>query len=198
MAEPPTGSDIVAETSTEQSVLPNSDQPLDSIEEDTKVDESNDAKDGEGVAGEGGLKVDAEDTTTGDQQQYTENNITEDQWKSMMDVVMAIYDYREEDGHDPSRLFHRSVNKRYVPDYYDVIKEPVALSILKQRINKREYKSYAQFVRDCALVCLFINLRRRREQSAWIADRLQPRSLIMRKPTIAPSRKLTRTRLSSR
>lgn len=56
-------------------------------------------------------------------------------------------------GHDPSRLFHRSVNKRLVPDYYDIIKEPMALSILKQRINKREYKHFSEFVRDCALVC---------------------------------------------
>lgn len=55
-------------------------------------------------------------------------------------------------GHDPSRLFHRSVNKRYVPDYYDIIKEPMALSILKARINKREYKHFSEFVRDCALV----------------------------------------------
>jgi chromatin structure-remodeling complex subunit RSC1/2 len=55
-------------------------------------------------------------------------------------------------GHDPSRLFHRSVNKRVVPDYYDIIKDPMALSILKQRINKREYKQFSDFVRDCALV----------------------------------------------
>lgn len=55
-------------------------------------------------------------------------------------------------GHDPSRLFHRSVNKRYVPDYYEIIKEPMALSILKARINKREYKHISEFVRDCALV----------------------------------------------
>ncbi|KAJ5116479.1 hypothetical protein N7456_000827 [Penicillium angulare] len=78
--------------------------------------------------------------------------INEDQWKAMMDVTMAIYDFREQDGHDPSRLFHRSVNKRLVPDYYDIIKDPMALSILKQRINKREYKQFAEFVRDCALI----------------------------------------------
>lgn len=29
----------------------------------------------------------------------------------------------------------------------------MALSILKQKINKREYKTFAEFVRDCALVC---------------------------------------------
>lgn len=61
-------------------------------------------------------------------------------------------------GHDPSRLFHRSVNKRIVPDYYDIIKDPMALSILKQRINKREYKQFSDFVRDCALVCEFARL----------------------------------------
>ncbi|OOF98509.1 hypothetical protein ASPCADRAFT_512767 [Aspergillus carbonarius ITEM 5010] len=80
------------------------------------------------------------------------DGITDEQWRSMMSVVLAIYDFREEDGHDPSRLFQRSVNKRNVPDYYDIIKEPMALSILKQKINKREYKSILEFVRDCALI----------------------------------------------
>ncbi|PWY67577.1 RSC complex subunit [Aspergillus heteromorphus CBS 117.55] len=70
----------------------------------------------------------------------------------MMDVVLAIYEFREEDGHDPSRLFQRSVNKRNVPDYYDIIKEPMALSILKQKINKREYHKFSDFVRDCSLI----------------------------------------------
>ncbi|KAL4973241.1 hypothetical protein BDW66DRAFT_162247 [Aspergillus desertorum] len=78
--------------------------------------------------------------------------ITDEQWKHMMDVVLAIYEVREADGHDPSRLFHRSVNKRNVPDYYDIIKEPMALSILKQKINRREYKTISEFVRDCALI----------------------------------------------
>lgn len=55
-------------------------------------------------------------------------------------------------GHDPSRLFHRSVNKRNVPDYYDVIKEPMALSVLKQKIKSKVYTHFAEFVRDCALV----------------------------------------------
>ena len=46
------------------------------------------------------------------------------------------------------------MNKRNVPDYYDIIKEPMALSILKQKINKREYKQFTEFVRDCALVTI--------------------------------------------
>ena len=55
-------------------------------------------------------------------------------------------------GHDPSKPFHRKVNKRSIPDYYDVIKEPIAMSTLKSKLNNREYQSFAEFVRDCALI----------------------------------------------
>ncbi|QSS60916.1 bromeodomain-containing protein [Histoplasma capsulatum] len=81
-----------------------------------------------------------------------EHQVTDEQWRAMFDVVLAIYDYREPDGYDPSRLFHRSVNKRNVPDYYDVIKEPMALSVLKQKIKNKSYCNFAEFIRDCALI----------------------------------------------
>ncbi|KAE8336505.1 hypothetical protein BDV24DRAFT_141607 [Aspergillus arachidicola] len=99
----------------------------------------------------GELVKSIEDDGKGDSAATVEG-VTDEQWRSMMDVVMAIYEYREEDGHDPSKLFQRSVNKRNVPDYYDIIKEPMALSILKQKINKREYTKFSLFVRDCALI----------------------------------------------
>ena len=44
------------------------------------------------------------------------------------------------------------MNKRSLPDYYDVIKEPVALSTLKSKRLTKEYKSFTEFVRDCALI----------------------------------------------
>ena len=55
-------------------------------------------------------------------------------------------------GYDPSKVFHRKVNKRAIPAYYEVIKEPVALSTIKQKINNRAYTSFADFVRDFALI----------------------------------------------
>lgn len=96
-------------------------------------------------------------------------------------------------GHDPSKLFQRSVNKRNVPDYYDIIKEPMALSILKQKINKREYKQFSEFVRDCALVIIPCSIPCASGQHVGIgpleshAD--HHRSLTMRKPTIALNHK---------
>ncbi|KAL1962791.1 hypothetical protein VTN77DRAFT_9160 [Rasamsonia byssochlamydoides] len=124
------------EAAEAQSQPPQAEEPVQSIENDDNGDRKDDAP-GDGEPS---------------QAQDAAGEITEDQWRSMMDVVMAIYEYREEDGHDPSRLFQRSVNKRNVPDYYEIIKEPMALSILKQKINKREYKTFAEFVRDCALI----------------------------------------------
>ncbi|CAG8241869.1 unnamed protein product [Penicillium salamii] len=99
-----------------------------------------------------------------------DGSISPELWKVMMNLVMAIYDYREEDGHDPSRLFHRSVNKRYVPDYYEIIKEPMALSILKARINKREYKQFSEFVRDCALEVFAAEFRKLAAQGVIPAE----------------------------
>jgi len=44
------------------------------------------------------------------------------------------------------------VNKRALPDYYEVIKEPIALSTIKQKIQHRQYKTFAEYVRDFALI----------------------------------------------
>ena len=44
------------------------------------------------------------------------------------------------------------MNKRSLPDYYEVIKEPVALSTLKSKLQNRSYVSFSDFVRDCALI----------------------------------------------
>jgi len=80
------------------------------------------------------------------------SQLSDAEWEGMNKVLNAIYDYRTEDGFDPSKLFHRKVNKRVIPEYYDTIKEPVALSTIKQKIHTRAYNSFAEFVRDFALI----------------------------------------------
>jgi chromatin structure-remodeling complex subunit RSC1/2 len=44
------------------------------------------------------------------------------------------------------------VNKRNLPQYYEIIEEPMALSKIKQKIANKEYTGFQEFVRDCALV----------------------------------------------
>lgn len=81
-----------------------------------------------------------------------DSDVKDAEWTAMQKILKAVYDYRTPDNHDASRLFHKNVNKRNVPLYYDQIKEPMALSTVKRRINFREYKNFAQFVRDFALI----------------------------------------------
>ncbi len=70
-------------------------------------------------------------------------------------------------GHDPSKVFHRKVNKRAMPDYYEVIKEPVALSTLKAKQLTRAYRNFAEFVRDCALIAHNAQTYNRPEAGAY-------------------------------
>lgn len=55
-------------------------------------------------------------------------------------------------GNDPSKLFQKKVNKRILPDYYDVIKEPAALSTLRGKLLHKSYGSFVEYVRDAALI----------------------------------------------
>lgn len=70
----------------------------------------------------------------------------------MQTVLNFIYQYRTPEGEDPSKLFQRKVNKRVLPDYYSVIKEPMALSTIKANIHSKVYKNFEGYVRDFALV----------------------------------------------
>ncbi|KAE9366232.1 Bromodomain-containing protein, partial [Stipitochalara longipes BDJ] len=70
----------------------------------------------------------------------------------MTSILNRISNYRNEDGQDISKVLERIVNKQVLPDYFDIIKEPVAISTLRQKIAKRQYANFKDFVRDFALI----------------------------------------------
>jgi len=71
-------------------------------------------------------------------------------------------------GADPTKLFQRKVNKRAVPDYYDIIKEPMALSTIKSKISNKEYKNFSDFVRDLALIPHNAQVYNRQDSQAYV------------------------------
>ncbi|KAL9102278.1 MAG: hypothetical protein Q9163_002547 [Psora crenata] len=81
-----------------------------------------------------------------------DTDVTADQWAAIKQITDKVYRYRTKDGHDPSKIFHRKVNKRIIPDYYEIIKEPVALSTLKAKILRKTYTRFEDYVRDAALI----------------------------------------------
>ena len=52
----------------------------------------------------------------------------------------------------PAMLFRRIPNKRNLPDYHEIIKEPSAISTLKGKIQRKEYNNMKEPVRDFALM----------------------------------------------
>ncbi|KAJ2898428.1 uncharacterized protein MKZ38_003935 [Zalerion maritima] len=69
----------------------------------------------------------------------------------LFDLVLFMQDYKEDD-REIAGPFHKIVNRRLLPEYYEVIKEAVAFSTIRNRLTRKMYKSKAEFVRDCALI----------------------------------------------
>ncbi|XP_056401374.1 bromodomain adjacent to zinc finger domain protein 1A [Hyla sarda] len=54
--------------------------------------------------------------------------------------------------HDDSWPFMKLVSKIQVPDYFEIIKRPIALNIIREKVNKCEYKSAYEFLADVELM----------------------------------------------
>ncbi|KAM9842448.1 bromodomain adjacent to zinc finger domain protein 1A [Aulostomus maculatus] len=76
--------------------------------------------------------------------------------------------------HEDSWPFMKLVSRTQVPDYYDIIKKPIALSTIRERVNNCEYKSAGEYISDVELMfsnCLHYNPRHTGEAKA--GQRLQ-------------------------
>ncbi|XP_077395143.1 bromodomain adjacent to zinc finger domain protein 1A isoform X2 [Festucalex cinctus] len=73
--------------------------------------------------------------------------------------------------HDDSWPFMKLVTRSQVPDYYDIISKPIALSTIREKVNNCQYLSTADFVSDVELMfsnCLRYNARNSNEAKAGV------------------------------
>ena len=75
-------------------------------------------------------------------------------------------DCTDEDGRRRHVLFRELPDKREYPDYYRVIASPIALSIIRKRINSHQYKTVTAFRDDVRL--MFINARTYNQKGSWV------------------------------
>ncbi|KAG5989425.1 hypothetical protein E4U52_005568 [Claviceps spartinae] len=59
----------------------------------------------------------------------------------------------QEDGEDLAAGFQRIPNRRVLPDYFDVINHPIAFSTIRSKIQKKQYSTFSEFVKDVAQIC---------------------------------------------
>ncbi|KAF8792571.1 transcription activator BRG1-like [Argiope bruennichi] len=72
------------------------------------------------------------------------------QMKKLLDIVIH---YKDSDGRVLSEAFMHLPSKRELPDYYEVIKKPVDLRKIKNRIKEHRYRSLDDLETDFMLLC---------------------------------------------
>ncbi|KAI1454643.1 hypothetical protein F4805DRAFT_438903 [Annulohypoxylon moriforme] len=60
--------------------------------------------------------------------------------------------YKEDNGYQVALPFQRIPNRRHLPEYHEVIKEPIAFSTIRTKKLKKQYTTFSEFVRDVALI----------------------------------------------
>uniref|UniRef100_A0A3Q2CKM2 Bromodomain adjacent to zinc finger domain protein 1A n=1 Tax=Cyprinodon variegatus TaxID=28743 RepID=A0A3Q2CKM2_CYPVA len=73
--------------------------------------------------------------------------------------------------HEDSWPFMKLVSKTQVPDYYDIITKPIALSTIREKVNNCQYQTAGDFISDVELMfsnCLQYNPRQTNEAKAGV------------------------------
>ncbi|XP_077587138.1 bromodomain adjacent to zinc finger domain protein 1A [Stigmatopora nigra] len=73
--------------------------------------------------------------------------------------------------HDDSWLFMKLVTRTQVPDYYDIISQPIALSTIREKVNNCQYLNTDDFISDVELMfsnCFLYNARHTNEAKAGL------------------------------
>ncbi|XP_060691455.1 protein polybromo-1 isoform X6 [Hemiscyllium ocellatum] len=87
--------------------------------------------------------------TTGDEDSATHYNNLKEQLEHLFEAVAT---YVDPTGHLISELFQKLPSKVQYPDYYEIIKEPIDLKTIAQRIQNGFYKSVNAMARDIELL----------------------------------------------
>ncbi|KAF2638881.1 hypothetical protein P280DRAFT_404187 [Massarina eburnea CBS 473.64] len=89
--------------------------------------------------------------------------IVNEVYEAFNDLQVMMDDGSPRDIIDP---FIDLPDKYAYPDYYQLIKSPISMNMIKRRINRKEYQSLRQFRQDVALLCN--NCRTYNDDSSWL------------------------------
>ncbi|ODQ56384.1 Bromodomain-containing protein [Saitoella complicata NRRL Y-17804] len=78
--------------------------------------------------------------------------LTQQKVAAMQVVLTALYNATDPEGRPISEIFQDMPDRDEVPDYYDVIKRPMALNVIRDNIQAARYTDLNDFVRDCAQI----------------------------------------------
>ncbi|PSN44969.1 hypothetical protein C0J52_05485 [Blattella germanica] len=78
------------------------------------------------------------------------NNKVKKQMKKLMSIVVK---YMDRDGRTLSGPFMKLPSKQELPDYYNIIKKPIDIKKIQQRLDENKYNSFDDLERDFIQMC---------------------------------------------
>ncbi|KZT68788.1 hypothetical protein DAEQUDRAFT_765988 [Daedalea quercina L-15889] len=86
--------------------------------------------------------------------------------KAFNDIYKAVLICEDDTGRRRCELFREVPDKREYPDYYQLIKQPIAMSTLRKRLQSNYYKNVTHFREDWML--MFNNARTYNQEGSWV------------------------------
>ncbi|XP_044717589.1 bromodomain-containing protein [Hirsutella rhossiliensis] len=80
----------------------------------------------------------------------------DDQKRDMLQLIQTVSTFLcsvKENGEELAAGFQRIPNRRVLPDYFEIISDPVAFSTVRGKVQRKQYTSFAEFVKDVAQIC---------------------------------------------
>lgn len=135
----------MADSPAEQQEQTESSQVVQSIENEDRGNVGNTADEG---ANEDG--ADAQDG------EGEGRPVSNEQYKALKAITETVSEYKisvkGNEDYYPALIFRRLPNKRNLPEYYQIISEPSAISTQKGKIQRKSYTGIPEYVRDFALI----------------------------------------------
>ncbi|KAI5851067.1 hypothetical protein GGS23DRAFT_601832 [Durotheca rogersii] len=97
------------------------------------------------------VEVDA-DADGEPEEEHAPNRLDHDMLTIIENTANYLSSYKDADGYHVASHFQRIPNRRLIPDYHEVIKEPIAFSTIRTKKLKKQYTAFSEFVRDVALI----------------------------------------------
>merc|ERR1712130_72309 len=73
--------------------------------------------------------------------------------KKMKKLIDAVMQYEDQDGRILSEPFYKLPSRKELPDYYEIIRKPVDIAKIQQRIEEDTYEDMDALERDFMTLC---------------------------------------------
>merc|ERR1719205_590517 len=73
--------------------------------------------------------------------------------KKMKKLIEVVMQYEDSDGRVLSEPFYKLPSRKELPDYYEIIRRPVDISKIQQRIDDDKYEDMDALEKDFMLMC---------------------------------------------